>query len=240
MNQAIANPTAPTAPIVPSALNLAGFRSPAEIAAGVPEKTRNPGDTVVERGAAPQVEAPTVESKSVLKRLAAQRKPATKKAKAERKPRIQPLSLGERHDVIGMIKLAPLTESDASLADRASAICSRAVSPSLIASYRVQLGFSSVKELSRAQMREKLAQLERELEAAKQPQLFDRALGQLMQGVANQVAADRLVATDTHSDQFGTFGVLGRSGDGNITFEPATLDEVWPGDTPKPPDTKVM
>ena len=97
-----------------------------------------------------------------------------------------------------------------------------------------------VPELTRAQMREKLAQLERELEVAKQPQLFDRALGQLMQGVANQVAADRLVATDTHSDQFGTFGVLGRSGDGNITFEPATLDEVWPDDAPKPPDTKVL
>lgn len=236
-----ASATAPTAPIVPSALNLAGFRSPAEIAAGVPEKTRNPGDTVVERGAAPQVEAPTVESKSVMKRLAAQRKPAAKKAKAERKPRTTPLTRMERFEVDKLlVDPESRNKSNGDMADRASNLCSRAVSPQYIKDARVALGLPSVPDLTRAQMREKLAQLERELEVAKQPQLFDRALGQLMQGVANQVAADRLVATDTHSDQFGTFGVLGRSGDGNITFEPATLDEVWPDDAPKPPDTKVL
>lgn len=222
-----ASATAPTAPIVPSALNLAGFRSPAEIAAGVPEKTQpaKPGD------AAGVTAPPSAHGAAEITKP--KRKPATKKAKAERKPRVAPLTRLERFNVDQTILAAASTETDAMLADRASAVCSRAVSVQYVKDARIALGLKSVPEPSKAEMRARLQELERQLEEATQQQLFgagalagaNRALGQLLVGAANVVISDTLPdpvelaeaseqaaeqcrAVDTRQDEFGTFGHL--------------------------------
>lgn len=162
---------APTAPIIPAGLAITpsvtpGYRSPSEIAAGVPPKLAPISEPTKPE---PEPEKTAEAPKPAAKKAAA--KKAKAKPAAERKPRTPPLPMAKRFEIMKLISEARPTETDADLADKASALCDRAVAVSLIASYRLQLTGTSVKEPSKAELRQRLAELQRKLEELQQPSL---------------------------------------------------------------------
>lgn len=92
-----------------------------------------------------------------VKRRKAQRKPAG--------PRAVPLTFRQRFDALSMIVCASHDEPDATLAKRVSATLPRQIAPSTVTNWRRQLGLEAVKEPSRAQLKERIAQLEAQLMA---------------------------------------------------------------------------
>lgn len=68
--------------------------------------------------------------------------------KRPRKPKVAPLSLAQRFDLMGMVKGASPTEPDSALAARASAHFGRAIQQQTIADYRKSFGLASVRKPS--------------------------------------------------------------------------------------------
>lgn len=166
---------APTSAIVPSSLSAPatpGFKTAAQIAAeGLAPPKASATAAAPAAASSPAASTPAAPPTDKPKRQKRATAPAAK-PKTERKARIAPLTTAEKFAVLKVIEAAKPTDTDADLADRASAQCSRAVAVGLIATYREQLGQKSVKEPTKAEMRARLADMEKQLEALRQPQLF--------------------------------------------------------------------
>ena len=95
----------------------------------------------------------------------------TKKPAAPAKPRTAPLPMSERFKIADCIRQADPLETDAALAARISPHLLRPVNAQLVGKYRAELGLQPVKEVPASVLRSRIAELERQLELAKQPRL---------------------------------------------------------------------
>lgn len=245
---------APTSPLVPTGLadrpnpvSTAGFRSPTEIAAGKSAATAAANQAPVAEASSTQPAAPATTNAKAKPTRKTAAKPAKPRSAAERKQRIPPLTRLERFNVDNLIVAAPVSETDASLSDRASALCTRAVSVQYIKDARIALGLKSVAEPTKAEMRVMLAEAQRKLAEMQNPPLpgfaiggaeqrqrpdlvvrgiptGDRALGKLIVGAINTAAGDAGIdpvdlAEANEQARQGAIGNIGREGDGDHAFE---------------------
>lgn len=108
---------------------------------------------------------------SINEAMAAVAGASDKSPVAAKKARRAPMTMVKRLEVLDTIRKAPVDKPDAELATEISLALGHAVGSGTVASYRAQLGVPSVRMPSKADLRAKLAAMEKALAAVQQPTL---------------------------------------------------------------------